>query len=94
MNEYVWGLYLKSGGSDTVELFAFLYDFAPKYIGGINSYIVKEEELPVPKSASQEGIWITSEDSRYTEVILSYKWSELNADNDKMYEVKKIIDKI
>lgn len=41
--------------------------------------------------ASQEGIWITSEDSRYTDVILSYKWSELNADNDKMYEVKKLI---
>lgn len=44
--------------------------------------------------ASQEGIWITSEDSRYTDVILSYKWCELNADNDKMYEVKKIIGKI
>lgn len=44
--------------------------------------------------ASQEGIWITSEDSRYTDVILSYKWCELNADNDKMYEVRKIIGKI
>ena len=43
--------------------------------------------------ASQEGIWITSEDSRYTDVILSYKWSELNADKDKMYEVKKLIGK-
>ncbi len=31
------------------ELCAFLYDFAPKYIGGINSYIIKE--LPEPKSA-------------------------------------------
>ena len=43
--------------------------------------------------ASQEGIWITSDDSRYTDVILSYKWCELNADNDKMYEVKKLIGK-
>lgn len=31
------------------ELYAFLYDFAPKYIGGIDSYIIKE--LPEPKSA-------------------------------------------
>ena len=31
------------------ELCAFLYDFAPQYIGGIDSYIVKE--LPPPRSA-------------------------------------------
>lgn len=31
------------------ELCAFLYDFAPKYIGGIDSYIIKD--LPKPKSA-------------------------------------------
>lgn len=31
------------------ELLAFLYDFAPKYIGGIDSYIIKD--LPEPKSA-------------------------------------------
>lgn len=31
------------------ELWAFLYDFAPKYIGGIDSYIIKD--LPEPKSA-------------------------------------------
>jgi len=31
------------------ELCAFLYDFAPKYIGGIDSYIIKD--LPEPKSA-------------------------------------------
>ena len=29
------------------ELHAFLYDFAPKYIGGIDSYIIKD--LPEPK---------------------------------------------
>ena len=43
--------------------------------------------------ASEEGIWITSEDSRYTDVILSYKWSELNSDNDKMYKLKKLMSK-
>lgn len=31
------------------ELCAFLYDFAPKYIGGIDSYIIND--LPDPKSA-------------------------------------------
>lgn len=31
------------------ELCAFLYDFAPKYIGGTDSYII--DELPEPKSA-------------------------------------------
>ncbi|MBR0383790.1 MAG: hypothetical protein IJH61_03785 [Eubacteriaceae bacterium] len=31
------------------ELWAFLYDFAPKYIGGIDSYIISD--LPEPKSA-------------------------------------------
>ena len=31
------------------ELCAFLYDFAPKYIGGVESYIIKE--LPEPRSA-------------------------------------------
>ena len=33
----------------TYELYAFLYDFAPKYVGGIDSYIIKE--LPEPHSA-------------------------------------------
>lgn len=31
------------------ELCAFLYDFAPKYVGGIDSYIIKD--IPVAKSA-------------------------------------------
>lgn len=30
------------------ELYAFIYDFAPKYIGGLDSYIVKD----IPKSKS------------------------------------------
>ena len=44
--------------------------------------------------ASQEGIWILSQESRYTDVILSHTWDELNANNDKMYEVKKLIGKV
>lgn len=35
-------------GMSPYELYAFLYDFAPKYIGGIDSYIIKD--LPTPKS--------------------------------------------
>lgn len=31
------------------ELYAFLYDFAPKYIDAISSYIIKD--IPNPKSA-------------------------------------------
>lgn len=31
------------------ELLAFLYDFAPKYVGGVDSYIIME--IPEPKSA-------------------------------------------
>ena len=36
-------------GLSPYELYAFLYDFAPKYIGGIDSYI--EKHLPEPRSA-------------------------------------------
>ena len=39
-NENEWSPY---------ELFAFLYDFAPKYIGGTSSYLI--DDLPEPKSA-------------------------------------------
>lgn len=31
------------------ELYAFLYDYAPKYIGGVSSYLISD--LPKPKSA-------------------------------------------
>lgn len=37
----------KINGLSPYELFAFLYDFAPKYIGGIESYIIRD--LPDPK---------------------------------------------
>ena len=39
----------KINGLTTYELYAFLYDLAPKYIGGVDSYIIKE--LPGPKAA-------------------------------------------
>lgn len=39
----------KGNGWSSFELYAFLYDFAPKYIGGISSYII--EDLPMPKGA-------------------------------------------
>ena len=35
-------------GMSPYDLYAFLYDFAPKYIGGTESYIIKD--LPEPKS--------------------------------------------
>lgn len=42
--------------------------------------------------ASQEGIWITTSNSRYKEFVLNYSWQELD-DDDKMYEVRKMIGK-
>ncbi|SNU04631.1 hypothetical protein SAMN06297422_101173 [Lachnospiraceae bacterium] len=42
--------------------------------------------------ASQEGIWITTSNSRYKEFILNYSWQELE-DDDKMYEVRKMLGK-
>lgn len=68
------------------ELCAFLYDFAPKYIGGIDSYIIKN--LPDPKGAfligsssddrflsyneSSYTIWQCNNDTRPGDMILLY----------------------
>ena len=41
------------------ELCAFLYDFAPKYIGGIDSYIIND----LPKSNSAYFIGASKDDS-------------------------------
>lgn len=51
------------------EFCAFLYDFAPKYVGGINSYIVKE--LPPAKSAyfiggEKDDVFLTTEENVIT----------------------------
>ena len=47
------------------ELYAFIYDFAPKYIGGINSFIVND--IPDTNSAyfiesSKDDIFLSKED--------------------------------
>lgn len=42
-------LFREKHGLSVYELCAFLYDFAPKYVGGVDSYILKD--LPNPKSA-------------------------------------------
>ena len=75
------------------ELCAFLYDFAPKYIGGIDSYIIKE--LPEPKSAffiggSKEDIfldeskdvvtcWQCNPDTRAGDMIVMYLRTPISA---------------
>lgn len=51
------------------ELYAFLYDFAPKYIGGVDSYIIKE--LPEPKAAyfiggSEDDAFLSNEEDYIT----------------------------
>lgn len=56
-------------GLSPYELCAFLYDFAPKYIGGVDSYIIKD--LPEPRSAffiggSKDDIFLTDEPDTIT----------------------------
>ena len=51
------------------ELCAFLYDFAPKYVGGVDSYIIKD--IPAPKSAyfiggSKNDAFLSSDDDTIT----------------------------
>ena len=51
------------------ELCAFLYDFAPKYVGGVDSYIIKD--IPTPKSAyfiggSKNDAFLSSDDDTIT----------------------------
>lgn len=68
------------------ELWAFLYDFAPNYIGGMESYIIKD--LPEPRGAFFIGgsekdvglkddklditVWQCNEDTRAGDMILMY----------------------
>lgn len=77
------------------ELFAFLYDFAPKYIGGRDSYIIKTEVLPEPKSAYFIGgskddaglsnvndticAWQCSPDTRAGDMIVMYLRTPVSA---------------
>ena len=51
------------------ELWAFLYDFAPKYIGGTDSYIIKD--IPEPKGAyfiggSKDDIFLDGNEEKIT----------------------------
>ena len=82
-------------GLSFFELCAFLYDFAPKYVGGIDSYIIKE--LPEPKSAffvggggangdeisedNENGIhwWQCSPDTRAGDLIVMYLRTPVSA---------------
>lgn len=75
------------------ELLAFLYDFAPKYIGGKESYIVRE--LPEPKSAyfigakasdefdtdDEEEVtaWQSNPDTRAGDMIVMYRRTPISA---------------
>ena len=52
---------------DDYELCAFLYDFAPKYVGGCASYIIDLDKLPEAKSAFFIGS--SKKDLFYTEDI-------------------------
>ena len=75
------------------ELLAFLYDFAPKYLGGIDSYIIKD--LPEPKSAyciggnandafntaspNQITAWQTNPDTRAGDMMVMYRRTPVSA---------------
>ena len=77
------------------ELYAFLYDFAPKYIGGIDSYIIKN--LPEPHGAYFIGAskedehfckrkdivtsWQCSPDTRAGDMIVMYIRTPVSAIN-------------
>ena len=41
--------FMEENGLSVYELYAFLYDFSPKYVGGIDSYLIKD--LPAPRCA-------------------------------------------
>ena len=75
------------------ELLAFLYDFAPKYIGGLSSYLV--EDLPDPRSAFFIGgvkedsilssnpneitLWQCNPDTRAGDMIVMYLRTPVSA---------------
>ena len=83
----------EQNGWTPYELFAFLYDFAPKYIGGISSYIITI--LPKPKGAYFIGgskddiflsdsedaitIWQCSPETKAGDMIVMYLRSPVSA---------------
>lgn len=80
-------------GISSYEFCAFLYDFAPKYIGGYDSYIIKD--LPEPKSAffiggSQDDMfleektdiitcWQCNPDTRAGDMVVMYLRTPISA---------------
>ena len=87
--------FMKENGLSTYELYAFLYDFAPKYVGGIDSYLIKD--LPAPESAYFIGadqndpffaqdkikvtIWQCNPDTRAGDMIVMYLRTPVSAVN-------------
>lgn len=83
----------KENGWTPYELFAFLYDFAPQYIGGTSSYIITD--LPEPKGAYFIGgakddiflsdcdetvtIWQCSPETKAGDMIVMYLRSPVSA---------------
>lgn len=87
--------FMKENGLSTYELYAFLYDFAPNYVGGTDSYLIKE--LPTPSSAYFIGadqndqslsqnkdevtIWQCNPDTRAGDMIVMYLRTPVSAVN-------------
>ena len=85
--------FAKENGLSRFELYAFLYDFAPKYLGGTDCYIVKE--LPAPRSAyfigadkkdvsladnpSEITFWQCNPDTRVGDMIVMYVRTPISA---------------
>lgn len=80
-------------GLSRFELYAFLYDFAPQYIGGIDSYIIKDLPTPrsayfigssskdkyLPKTPSEITSWQCSPDTRVGDMIVLYVRTPVSA---------------
>ena len=85
--------FAKQNSLSYYELYAFLYDFAPHYIGGTDSYIVKD--LPSPRSAffigaskddkffadnhSEITSWQCCPDTRVGDMIVMYMRTPISA---------------
>ncbi len=85
--------FAKQNELSNYELYAFLYEFAPHYLGGIDCYIVKE--LPAPRSAffigadqNDEALannpseiisWQCSPDTRVGDMIVMYMRTPISA---------------
>ena len=87
--------FMRENGLTRYELYAFLYDFAPKYVGGTDSYLIKD--LPAPQSAyfigadqndrslaensNEVTIWQCNPDTRAGDMIVMYLRTPVSAVN-------------